>query len=147
MYCDCCDKASEILCPKCRYYKIADMIIEDYVSFEIAKLLKEKGFKGDTSCYYTQDNSKRWIYQHYHDFDKKDRIECPTVQMAMKWLREKHYKSIEVRSQGLKATSIGWVVEIFNLVNQDEEFHHPYTFPTYEEACEAAIKYCLKNLI
>ena len=62
------------------------MITEDYVSFEVAKLLKEKGFDGDTSCYYTPDNEKRWGYQHYQDFDKKDRIECPTLQMAMKWL-------------------------------------------------------------
>lgn len=65
------------------------MITEDYVSFEVAKLLKEMGFDGDTSCYYTPDNKKRWVYQHYQDFDKKDRIECPTFQMAMKWLRER----------------------------------------------------------
>lgn len=120
------------------------MITEDYVSFETAKLLKEKGFDEFTISYYDKNGS-----MGFSEVDTRvsDGYQRPTLQMAMKWLREKHYKSIEVRSQGLKATSIGWIVEIFNLVNQDEEFHHPYTFLTYEEACEEAIKYCLENLI
>lgn len=129
------------------------MIIEDYVSFETAKLLKEKGFEGECISYYSEfvDNNKtlcRWRKTHNYVNVKNDAYTLvPTLQMAMKWLREVHNKSIEIRSQGLKATNIGWIVEIYNLVNQDEEFHHPYTFHTYEEACEAAIKYCLENLI
>lgn len=53
------------------------MVTEDYVSFETAKLLKERGFD-----YYTPDNEKRWVYQHYQDFDKEDRVECP---LPFKW--------------------------------------------------------------
>lgn len=128
------------------------MITEDYVSFEIAKLLKEKGFNVYVRSYYEKD-----VYRTKEEFSTNNalwnwnisnfRYSAPTLQMAMKWLREVHNKSIEVRSQGLKATGIGWVVEVYNLRNQDEEYHHPYTFPIYEEACEAAIKYCLENLI
>lgn len=138
------------------------MITEDYVSYETAKLLKEKGF--DEFCrafwkvwdiHITICNcSKSHLFEYCHNSmleqyndDEELNVAAPTLQMAMKWLREKYYKSIEVTSQGVKATSIGWIVEIFNLINQTEEFHHPYTFPTYEEACEAAIKYCLENLI
>jgi hypothetical protein len=137
---------------QCQIKRI-DMITEDYVSFETAKLLKEKGFNEKTpQNYFVGDDKPRGCKigeMIYHKKLTEDThlIAAPTLQMTMKWLREVHNKSIEVRSQGLKATSIGWVVEIYNLRNQDEEFHHPYTFPTYEEACEAGIKYCLENLI
>lgn len=119
------------------------MITEDYVSFETAKLLKEKGFDENTYACFSNDGKE--TYYGYRAVDND--IMRPTLQMAMKWLREVHNKSIEIRSQGLKATSIGWIVEIYNLANQDEEFHHPYTFSTYEDAAESAIKYCLENLI
>lgn len=129
------------------------MITEDYVSFETAKLLKEKGFNENTPVnYFIGDDKPRGCVEgemiHHKKFESDTHlIACPTLQMAMKWLREVHNKSIEVRSQGLKATNIGWIVEIYNLVNQDEEFHYPYTFPTHEEACEAAIMHALQNLL
>ena len=137
------------------------MITEDYVSFETAKLLKEKGFNVPISSYFVEaETNKKKLNRRFcnssvlanRNFYKSELanhnyISCPTLQMAMKWLREVHNKSVEVRSQGLKATSIGWIVEIYNLKNQDEEYHHPYTFPTYEKACETAIKYCLEKLI
>ena len=126
------------------------MITEDYVSFETAKLLKEKGFEGDTSCYYTKDNSKRWVYQHYHDFDKKDRIECPTLQMAMKWLRKMYNIVISIifisdQKRGDR-NSFSWIVytaDTFKWNTKEAEKSQV----SYELACEAAIKYCLKYLI
>ena len=151
------------------------MVTEDYVSFDIAKLLKEKGFKHwcykcygdavyhkgtpisfDEECELKDgglEDEIEYVEGYLYDFGcdnrKKDAkvYAAPTLQMAMKWLREVHDKSIEIRSEGLKATSIGWVVGIYNLKNQEEEYHHPYTFSTYEQACEAAIKYCLEKLI
>jgi len=124
-------------------------IAEDYVSFETSKLLKEKGFDIPLNYFYNSDGRKGYATSYNWNQTAGDfqDYSCPTLQMAMKWLREVHNKSIEIRSQGLKVTSIGWIANIYNLVNQDEEFHHLYTFPTYEEACEAAIKYCLENLI
>ena len=126
------------------------MVTEDYVSFETACLLKDKGFDGDTSCYCTPDNEKRWVYQHYQDFDKKDRIECPTLQMAMKWLREKHNLCVEPYR-----TACGYLYTIRKIwtgscianpsEGGDDEDSGQYT--TWEKACEAAIKYCLTNLI
>ena len=113
------------------------MITEDYVSFEVAKLLKERGFDGDTSCYYTPDNEKRWTYQHYQDFDKKDRIECPTLQMAMKWLRTKNI-FIDVFHYNSKMAPFVWVIFAYNVLT-------PQRVDTYEEAEEAAIKYVLEN--
>ena len=129
------------------------MITEDYVSFETAKLLKEKGF--DESCSrsyvkdklaYSQGFNNSYYMIMYTDETYRP-ISAPTLQMVMKWLREVHNKSIEVRSQGLKSTGLGWVTEIYNLKNQDEEYNNPFTQPSYEEACEAAIRYTLENLI
>lgn len=129
------------------------MITEDYVSFETAKLLKEKGFDIYVRSYYNKNE-----YKTKEEFSTKINAlwnynissfcySAPTLQMAMKWLREVHNKSIEVRSQGLKSTGLGWVTEIYDIKNQDEEYHNPFTQPSYEQACEAAIKYCLENLI
>lgn len=128
------------------------MVTEDYVSFETAKLLKEKGFEGDTSCYYVPDSSICWHYQHYQDFDKKDRIECPTLQMAMKWIRDKYKILISPY-----ALSLGWYFEIFDLTNTDISGSKPLhkvgipskeeILDSYEKACEAAIKLTLVSLV
>ena len=101
------------------------MITEDYVSFETAKLLKEKGF--DEKCKYvwkldkandpnatdgiskicaerfmegesSVDNSdiksvfeyEGWLEDHHEAYL------CPTLQMAMKWLRKAYDIHINV---------------------------------------------------
>lgn len=122
------------------------MITEDYVSFEVAKLLKEKGFDGDTSCYYTPDNEKRWVYQHYQDFDKKDRIECPTLQMAMKWLREVYHIHIEIHLDSMDGRHPIYEALYSECITIRTDNFIDYG-DTYEEAVEAALKYCLTNLI
>ena len=124
------------------------MITENYVSFETAKLLKEKGFEGDTSCYYTQDNAKRWVYQHYHDFDKKNRIECPTLQMAMKWLRDIFHLEIYPFHDAIQENNDWWYrIEQHSKGCGLTEHESDVIYKTYEEACEAAIKYCSEKLI
>lgn len=131
------------------------MITEDYVSFETAKLLKEKGFDEPCECFYDTENNdvsivNGWMNVSNSELKGKEfvRYSAPTLQMAMKWLRE--------------------VYNIFIAINmipdtiQKPYFFKPYVegkiynFPldysvefytTYEEACEAAIKYCLEKLI
>ncbi len=122
------------------------MITEDYVSFETAKLLKEKGFDGECSRFYMPNGHGRWKYEHYHDFDISDRIECPTLQMAMKWLREEKYIPIEIlwhydSNSGVEEWYFVHHAELKILPNDIEYYE------SYEQACEAAIKYCLENLI
>ena len=134
------------------------MITEDYVSFEIAKLLKEKGFDENCSRSYVKDKlavsqgfNNSYYTTMYSDASYRP-VSAPTLQMAMKWLREKH---------GLHCYSdydfvLGWYCEITSLketVEYDYEemrHYHPEKdngFSSPEEACEAAIKYCLENLI
>ena len=106
------------------------MITEDYVSFEIAKLLKEKGF--DEEC-----------QEYYGDY----KYPCPTLQMAMKWLREVHKLFIKI---GVSIDFFGNPHFNYSIVNKDGKyFREGYTSFEweYEKACEAAIKYCLEILI
>ena len=59
------------------------MITEDYVSFEVAKLLKEKGFVEPLVNYYYTAKGERVGY-----LMTEEQYLCPTHQLAMKWLRE-----------------------------------------------------------
>ena len=133
-------------------------ITEDYVSFETAKLLKEKGFNESTSVnYYVGDGKPRnctvgeMIYRKRYEKDVY-LIACPTLQMAMKWLREVYNLHCVVDYDFV----LGWYCQITSLketVEYDYEemkHYHPDKdngFSSPEEACEAAIKYCLENLI
>jgi hypothetical protein len=122
------------------------MITEDYVSFETAKLLKEKGF--DELCC-------PW-YSPYGDFNENglkmrnsdcalETIMAPTLQMVMKWLRKVHNLHIEVRY--FPTPKIYRYVILRSPMTIENIDSHPQYFNSYEEACEAAIKYCLENLI
>jgi len=131
------------------------MMTEDYVSFETAKLLKEKGFDGDGSHFY--ENKKIVSFVDYWNritpYERYCAIECPTLQMAMKWLREVHNLHCAVDYD----FALGWYCQITSLketVEYDYEelvkHYHPEKnsgFSSPEEACESAIKYCLENLI
>ena len=122
------------------------MITEDYVSFETAKLLKEKEFNSEVHRSYLVNDSV-FIPGDVNDVPlRKDAIRIPTLQMAMKWLREEH-KLVPIILAGGdrywfridKVNEDYWKNTIYL---EDEKL-----FPTYEEACEASIKYCLENLI
>ena len=88
------------------------MIKERYVSFEVAKMLKEKGFNEHTICRYVDTNgaTERW-YDDYRErvlrfelnagdliepsIEPKEKYElygdtipAPTLYMTMEWLRE-----------------------------------------------------------
>ena len=120
------------------------MITEDYVSFEIAKLLKEKGF--DEVCFRYAESKE--IYESgdwYVGNVTGGCIGVPTLQMAMKWLRE----TFEIHCQiDCPIAASNWMYGIRDL-NKDEwvTLRNMGDYDTYEEACETAIKYCLENLI
>lgn len=131
------------------------MITEDYVSFEVAKLLKEKGFDGIVKSYYSETGLEGYMLGMRTTSNSQ--LESyfyarPTLQMAMKWLREVHNLHCAVDYDFV----LGWYCQITSLketVEYDYEemkHYHPdndngFLFP--EEAAEAAIKYCLENLI
>ena len=151
------------------------MITEDYVSFETAKLLKEKGFDGETNCYYIEGSIDKNLYYSpirlnhkitNNEFDvyidiTSSKISAPTLQMAMKWLREVHeiYIEIPIYSIGKpvlyrwNAFKNGRLVtdeekpKTSNVIIKGDDNNPTVYYYKYEEACEVAIKYCLENLI
>ena len=126
------------------------MITEDYVSLETAKLLKEKGFDEGCRQYWYKGNivfSRSEIWNRELDNYENEGWTAPTLQMAMKWLREVHNYNIEIDTIGQKSrNTLSWRSVIYNL-EHDIECYREENFKSYEEACEAAIKYCLENLI
>ena len=132
------------------------MIREDYVSFEVAQLLKDKGF--DELCYacYEYFESgvtlyKGWPFEYKGEpvHNTNERVKCPTLQMVMKWLREVHNLCIEpyyVYDGYLCAISkIPTGVEVY--YSNEGGDKDSGRFATFEQACEAAILYCLTKLI
>jgi len=121
---------------------------EDYVSFETAKLLKAKGFKGDINAYYHiwDDGNRVCSVQEFsHSEAPHLYIPAPTIQMARKWLIKNYNIHIEVRY--FPMPNIYRYVIIHTPATFENINSHPQYFNTDEEACEAAIKYCLENLI
>lgn len=128
------------------------MIKEDYVNFETAKLLKEKGF--DEPCYLgynkngeyfpTNNRSNSQIIQP--DFCY---ICCPTLQMSMKWLREVHNIHIIIHPYTeMEGHNWSFIFDKFAYgCWQELGIYITDSWNTYEEAAETAIRYCLKNLI
>lgn len=62
-------------------------ITEDYVSFEIAKLLKEKGFDEECSRWYVANEPQEGVVEKGFG-ENQFYINAPTHQMAMKWFRD-----------------------------------------------------------
>ena len=129
------------------------MITEDYVSFETAKLLKEKGF--DCICVkcYDFDGSLVSVepncYADDNNVDWSRWTNAPTLAIAMKWLRDIHRLVINIEYIDFLEHGEVWSYEILNrdtfqtFTKKCESF----TEHSYEQSCEAAIKYCLENLI
>lgn len=126
------------------------MIEEAYVSFETAKLLKEKGFDEECCTSYTRHPSYEDPIIMCHDATTNSKgvlfallpvlASAPTQQMAMKWLREVH--NIDISIIPLRSNK-----EYLPRVESDILDYDAIPCREYEEACEAAFRYCLENLI
>jgi len=125
-------------------------ITEDYCSFELAKLLKEKGFPQDPyicNTAYTMrgklsNNAKSFWHPSYLLI--RMYTIAPTQQMACKWLREVHDRIIE-----LSISDNGWYFVINEhrkggvyIICESDSY-----YDTYEKCLDDAIRYCLENLI
>ena len=124
------------------------MITEDYVSFETAKLLKNKGFNGVCRYYYPDSHTQLISYLDCKQSDMFGSEACiaPTQSMAMKWLREEKRTAIIIE---FDVTKRGFCPYVHQL-DYDMEWVVKWRINMpmkYEEAVEAGIKYCLKNLI
>jgi hypothetical protein len=115
------------------------------ISFEIAKLLKEKGFDEVCQKWYSVEGGL--YYQDEFDnnrgFIPVCECEAPTIADAVMWLYEKHGIWISV-SHKRHSQNKHFAYNI-KQANEIETYLWEFNSPT--ESYEAAIKYCLENLI
>lgn len=121
------------------------MAQEAYVSFETAKLLKEKGFDWRTQYVYTEDGTG-FTPPRMGKWKAKSNIPMATHQMACAWLREE--KKIHIRIIE-DAFGENYHFEIYSKnPNTKMNYYVPnYYESTYEDAVEEACSWALKNLI
>lgn len=124
---------------------------EDYVSLEVAKLLKEKGF--DEPCekevnIYLGD----WAYCDYYDRTcarnsnlPTNKASYPTLYEAKKWLRDKHDIDIVVEPEIDEETDKKWGY-CFGFYTEFPCVAVSLVYETYEEALNAGILESLKLL-
>lgn len=126
-----------------------NMIKEQYVSFEVAKLLKEKGF--DEGCSFVVNATSKgmmpvtWPTTNSDIKDEKaNLIAVPTQQMTMRWLRERHDIKISLYYRMVLGK---WQVSLNypNKCGSGGRILGKYTI--YEDAVEIAIKYCLEEIV
>lgn len=134
------------------------MIEEAYVSFEVAKLLKEKGF--DEDCRYFYDcatpntgylSNKRYgeyIHNSKVVYDGRNLAACPTHQMAMAWLRQTHKINIVIMPAVTDDDGDGGCLYKYIIFKTTEVIHKSEClYEKYDVACDNSLKYALENLI
>lgn len=128
-------------------------ITEEYCSFEVAKLLKEKGF--NENCHALYDvNTKQIDIKNVGDvFNNKqweNYISAPSQSLALKWLSEVHDLHIIVYpwQADNEEKAIHWCCTVYkSFAHLGNDVYTNETPKSYEEAVEAALLYVLKNLI
>lgn len=119
---------------------------EAYVSYETAKLLKEKGFDEETNWYYNSKGScepfSAWVSAEPYDYSP-----MPTHQMACAWLREKGIECVVIPIWNTISKQYRSYV-LSDLGDKYKDNYDSYSDNiSYEDAVEAALKYSLENLI
>lgn len=129
--------------------------MEDFVSFEIAKKLKEKGFKEQCLAYYTKDSCFYYntsygsdVENAFKSFNSRPnhicgkRIDAPTISQVLKWLRDE--KGIHVCIALGEFSDLMYDVSRIdgNMFCKAED-----DFKSYEQAALAGIEYAIDNLI
>ena len=127
------------------------MITEDYVSFETAKLLKEKGYCNESIVFYKENGELIHYNVPLNNKGISDTLgvfyEAPTLQMAMKWLRkEKGIAIIPVLSSILDNEKFLWDIKIV-VAKTGEKYSQGWIYEKQEDAFNTAIKYCLESLV
>ena len=126
---------------------IINTITEDYCSFEVSKLLKEKGFtpenwKGKVFV----DGQEQEYFAHWH-MHGKEFICRPTHALAIKWIRENFKIHIWLDNNAFgyiwrtnNASELPWEGDKRNNLNGEIDKEHEKP----EDAVEAALLYTLK---
>lgn len=138
--------------------------MEDFVSFEIAKKLKEKGFREECLAYYSKDSDFYYNTSYCSDVDCAfksfnsrpnhicgKRIDAPTICQVLKWLRDK--KKLHIEFVG-NACGYLYIVSDIPSEGGTDRYCSDYSGPNdggtwdkYEDCALNAIQYVIDNLI
>lgn len=145
--------------------EINNNIKEDYVSFEVAKLLKEKGFENPTLTSWENENGeivesniKDVFHPVNYNLKGWHKVSRPTHALAIEWIRVNHNIWIEIyptvieyneSKDKLKWTWRGQGLDKFyhNSRLKDTSFRDTTYYNSPQEAVESALKYVLTELI
>lgn len=119
------------------------MNTEDYVSFDVAKLLKEKGYCWPCDSFYTLEGyiKFRTIADNFNRLTAYSR---PTLYEAQKWLREKYNIHLDTKMlRFYKPTQkADYICDILSL--NTRQFKETQIYNSYEEALNAGVLEALK---
>lgn len=133
----------------------------EFVDFDLAKKLKEKGFKEECLCHYIGDNlvyniespiANNQLWFSHNKFDNiwhRDNYDAPTISQVLKWLREvKRIDSGAVwdNRDNRDGKWVGYINEM-DMPDLVGEYVLPNTYDAYEQAALKGIEYVLNNLI
>lgn len=122
---------------------------EDFITYELAIKLKEKGF--DYPCIGHYVNNQLYVahYQNAFHSDNDESVDAPTIPQVLKWLREE--KKIHII---VEISDSGWYYTLYPNVRwengklkSDKYIMSFKNKESYEQAALAGIEYVLDNLI
>lgn len=120
-------------------------IQEHYCSFQVSKLLKEKGFDIECSKFYNNEGWNFNVGEHEHSFANNTELNGrgfsrPTHALAIEWIKVNFGFWIYVKLISDNNWLFDVSIDIFS-------FRAEKGFSSPQEATEAALLYTLKNLI
>ena len=128
----------------------------DFVSFEIAKKLKEKGFREECLCHYVDvdlvyniespiaNNQLLFCHNKYDNIWHRDNYDAPTISQVLKWLRKEKKIYLEL----VIVVDTEYMCDIYKIDERPIEcLGSTEYFKTPEQAALAGIEYVLDNLI
>jgi hypothetical protein len=124
-------------------------ITEDYCSFEVSELLKEKGFNEDCHALYDVNTEQLDIKNAGDVFNNKqweNYISAPTQSFTLKWLREVHNIFIEIN---VSIDLNGTYHYAYSILDKECKYIKRFIgyYSSHELCVEEALLYVLKNMI
>lgn len=114
--------------------------MSDFVPFDLAMKLKDKGYTLDTAHHYDDNGG---IVVSLVEFDERCVYPCPEIHQVLKWLREKN-----IYIELVIAADAEYMCDIYNIDARPIKCLGSTEYSkTYEAAALAGIEYCLDNLI
>lgn len=104
--------------------------MEDFVTLEIAKKLKKKGFDWDALD----------VYDHGLFYWLDEDVPRPTISQVLRWLREEKGYHICIGYDGIYSYDVVRIIDC-EFAGADDDYD------TYEQATLTGIEYVIDNLI